>query len=143
MTNSASWFYYILLVLGRATHHCSVKTITCGPRPFLKREIVQYYFSRFRQRGRDRARPCPSALIVHMGSILPHASFHSTTLVQPELASPPEARILFSKIDGEVGFNSQSRRGLRYEPCGVPARGGGGGGGGGGYSVWKRLPTAV
>ena len=38
-TNSASWLYYILLVLGRKRQNCSLKTITCEARPLLKRYV--------------------------------------------------------------------------------------------------------
>ena len=33
-TNSASWLYYISLVLGKNRQECSLKTIPCEARPF-------------------------------------------------------------------------------------------------------------
>ena len=38
-TNSASWLHYISLVLGRKKQDCSLKTITCERRLFLKRYV--------------------------------------------------------------------------------------------------------
>ena len=38
--NSASWLYYILLVLGRKRQDCSLETITSEARPFLKRYVM-------------------------------------------------------------------------------------------------------
>ena len=43
VTNSHNWLNYISLVLGRKRQGCSLMTINCEPRPFLKGLLIEDY----------------------------------------------------------------------------------------------------
>ena len=52
-TNSPSWLYYTLLVIGRERQHCSLETTTCEPRLF---ELVNHSSGNSKVPGWDSGR---------------------------------------------------------------------------------------